>query len=94
MKLLNNVALDRKSASCFTFERWANGSLTELGIFNKFYSIKENVYLIRKFAIGYIEGEKLWVRPKKKTFAVMFFKNKHFWTHLTEKEFNNVFKVI
>lgn len=76
----------------FTFEYWRAGSLTEFGIETRTYSIELNRRIIREYAIGYLEGRKLWVRPKEDTIAVMFFAfDKHFWTHLTIKEFELCF---
>lgn len=76
----------------FTWEYWRAGSLSEFGIQTRTWSIEQNRHTIRKYAIGYIKGEKLWVRPKENTVAVMFFFNdEHFWTHLTKEEFKICF---
>jgi len=88
MNLLKNAKISRLTASQFTFERWRAGSLTELNIYTKYYSIEENAHVIRSHTVGFIKAEKLWVRPKLNCVAVMFFVNdQHFWTHLTIKEF-------
>lgn len=87
------IPFSRISACHFTFERWRAGSLTELGIYTRYDSIMENKHVIRRHAIAYIEAEKLWVRPKKDCVAVMFFyEDRHFWTHLTRKEFDRCLK--
>ena len=79
----------RMPAVQFTYDTWKAGSLTELGIRNRFWSIKKNINKIKSMAIGFTEAEKLQCRPKIGYIAVMFFaNNKHFWTHLTKKEFN------
>jgi len=76
----------------FTFEYWRAGSLAEFGIRTRTWFIEQNRHIIKKYAIGYLNGEKLWIRPKKNTVAVMFFyKGEHFWTHLTKKEFDICF---
>ncbi len=76
----------------FTFELWRAGSLSDFGIETRSYSIEQNKRTIREYAIGWIKGEKLWIRPKTNTIAIMFFfDNKHFWTHLTIKEFEICF---
>lgn len=76
----------------FSFELWGAGSLTNLNVFTRTESIKENKHIIRKYAIGYIEGENLWVRPKINTIAVMFiFEDTIFWTHMTKNEFKICF---
>lgn len=72
----------------FTYDLWRAGSLIELGIPHREWSISLHVSLIRDMAVGFTEGYKLHVRPKKDYIAVMFFAvNRHFWTHLTTKEF-------
>ena len=76
----------------FTFECWRSGSLLDLGIKTRTWSIEQNRHTIKRYAIGFLNGEKLWIRPKKDTVAVMFFyKGEHFWTHLTTEEFNICF---
>jgi hypothetical protein len=72
----------------FSSEYWRNGCLIDLGIYTRTESIKQNRNIIREYAIGYLIGTKLWIRPKIDTVAVMFwFNDNHFWTHLTIKEF-------
>lgn len=73
----------------FTFDKWRAGSLMELGIPHREWSIIKNKIFIQNSAIGFTEGHKLSVRPKVGYVAVMFFHDKldHFWTHLTHKEF-------
>jgi len=76
----------------FTWEYWRAGTLNDFGIQTRTNSIEQNKNIIRTYAIGYLNGEKLWLRPKKNTVAVMFwFKGEHFWTHLTIKEFEICF---
>jgi hypothetical protein len=75
----------------FTFERWRAGNLSEFGIETRYYSIIENKRIIRKYAIGYLPGNQLWVRPKINTVAIMFWNKYYFWTHVTLKEFKACF---
>ena len=78
----------RLPAHHFSFERWRAGSLGEFGIHTRTWSISLNRQVIREHAVGYIQGEKLWVRTKPDTVAVMFYFNGvHFWTHLKKNEF-------
>jgi hypothetical protein len=85
--------LERFSSEFFTKERWESGSLSVFGIETRTNSIEKNREIIKKYAIGYIEGDKLFFRPKNNTFAVMFWFNEiHFWTHLTKEEFEICFK--
>ena len=72
----------------FTYDLWRASSLTELGIKQREWSVKTYRNYIKDMAVGYVEAEKLHIRPKKNCIAVMFFYNNiHFWTHLTNKEF-------
>lgn len=89
------VYLDELGPYYFTFESWRAGSLMEFGIKTREYFIFLNKSIIKKNAIGYIKGEKLWIRKKPGTYAVMFFnenKGEHFWTHLLKKNLNIVFQ--
>lgn len=82
------MILSRIPAVQFTFDLWRAGSLLELGIPTREWSIALNQNKIRDHAVGFTEGFRLNIRPKNECIAVMFFVNdKHFWTHLTEKEF-------
>jgi len=84
--------IERLAPYHFSHECWRAGSLTELGIQTRTYSIEQNRQKIRNCAIGYLRAEDLWVRPKRNEMAVMFwFKEEHFWTHLTSKEFEICF---
>lgn len=82
----------RIPAVFFTYNLWRAGSLMELGIRHREWSIKENRIKIRDMAVGFTEGERLHVRPKPGQISVMFFiDGRHFWTHITKKEFSIVF---
>ena len=77
----------------FDFLSWQGGTLIRLGLKNREEIILNNKEIILKYAIGYCEGDKLQCRPKLNTYAVMFLKdNDFFWTHLTKKEFEIIFK--
>lgn len=78
----------------FDWIRWRDGIAVwkEIGVACREQSIFDNSEILRKYAIGYIEAEKLLCRPKKHEYAVMFLINNNFcWTHFREKEFVNVF---
>ena len=82
------MCLSRIPAVQFIFDLWRAGSLTELGLPTREWSIKLRKDKIRELAVGFTEGNKLHVRPKENCVAVMFFyEERHFWTHLTNKEF-------
>ena len=85
-------SIPRLKSYSFSFEKWSAGSLANLGLKTRFADISENACLIQKYAIGFLEGEKLSVRPKNDCVGVMFFYDGvEFWTHLTLKEFNLCF---
>lgn len=89
----NNIStISRIPAVQFTYELWRAGSLLELGIKHREYFIRYYQNRIKELAVGYTEGYKLQIRPKDDYMAVMFFANdRHFWTHLTIKEFEICF---
>lgn len=88
----NTFDIEKLSPYHFSFELWRAGSLSEFGIETRTWSIEQNRNIIKKYAIGYLDGNKLWIRPKENTVGVMFFYNEnHFWTHLTIEEFNICF---
>ena len=72
----------------FTWSRWRGGSPVDLGIFLcRENIIFENKHILKEFAVGYCDGEKLICRPKRNNKALMFFKNgEHFWFHITNRE--------
>ncbi len=75
----------------FDWLSWRSGNLLDLSLNNREDIIVANKEKIRKYAIGWCDGENLPCRPKYKTIAVYFFKNNEWWTHLTIKEFQICF---
>ena len=56
-------------------------------------SLLANKALIRKYAVGFIEGEKLLCRRKEGHTAVMFIVDGEFeWCHFRNGEFNRIFR--
>lgn len=85
-------SIEKVNTSQFFYTRWRAGCLKDLGLHHRKYSIIEGKDIIKKYAIGYCQGECLPVRPKENTFAVMFYKDgEYFWTHLIDYEFKYVF---
>ena len=79
----------------FDWSRWRAGSLGDLKIVCRYGYItsKEGKKVLRECAVGYCDAERLLCRPKINEKAVMFFKDDyHFWGHLRNKEFSEVFK--
>jgi len=89
--------LKKMPSHAFSFEKWSAGSLMDLGIETRLWSISQpsNRDTIRNHAIGYCHGKDLQVRIKPDTIAVMFeFEGDTFWTHLTVEEFEICFPLL
>jgi len=86
--------MNKINSSLFTWNLWRSGTLLDLGILkNRSEFILEKKNVLRKYAIGYCEAEKLICRPKINCIAVMFQKDDViFWTHLYKNEFWEIFK--
>jgi len=82
----------RMHCTSFTWSRWRRACISDLGIPCREHAIISNARILRKYAIGWIEGERLLCRPKQNTVAVMFLKDDTtFWFHLRSNEFLSVF---
>ena len=76
----------------FNWSRWRAGNLWDLGMLARTKSIIENQNIVKKYAIGWCEGEAVICRPKVDRVAVMFLKDDLlFWNHLLKKEFDEIF---
>lgn len=86
--------LARMSGESFDWLKWNAGTMVELlGVNCRYEDIKNKAAVLRRYAIGYCPGESLVCRPKHNCVGVMFLKeDTEFWTHLTAKEFLEVFK--
>jgi MoaA/NifB/PqqE/SkfB family radical SAM enzyme len=88
-------AIDRQQAiaqmpfDSFTQERWASGSVHDLGIEHFRYENAETYAdAIRQYAIGYCFAESLRFKPKQNEVAIMCLKNgEYFWFHIRNNEF-------
>ena len=90
------MKLEKKDPQLFNWSSWRNGSPAELFLVASFHilTITYGKSVIRKYAIGYCDGETLICRPKTEHKAVMFEKdNEIFWFHLTNREFERIFGV-
>ena len=94
-RIVTMNSIKRLSPVCFTFEKWKAGSLSDLGLQTREWSIVSPMgkALIRRSAIGYCDGSSVFVRCKTGTVAIMFENEKfeQWWTHLTQREFELVF---
>ena len=86
--------IKKLNSSYFDWLTWICTSPTNVFGFNwRTESIVRNKRLLKKYAVGYCKGEYTLCRPKLNYVAVMFFKNgDYFWYHMTDYEFNKVFK--
>jgi len=87
------MKLEHLDSTLFDWSKWHSGSPKDLGIpYCNYKDLMIRKEVVRKYAIGYCNGENLLCRPKFGTKAVMFFKDSiTFWFHLTNKEFNEIF---
>ena len=84
----------RLNPSLFDWSRWRAGCLAEFGVQTRYEFLIAAGSVLRQHAIGWCFGENLACRPKPGTMAVMFWsEERHFWTHLTVREFREVFGV-
>lgn len=88
------MKIEKLDGSLFDWQTWRAGSLLDLGILYCRYSfIIYNKEIIKKYAIGYCDGNDLLCRPKSDSIAVMFYKNDiQFWNHLRRNEFQEIFE--
>ena len=84
----------KMSEDSFTWSRWrAFNLLKELGVAARYSDIIYVKRILYMYAIGYVHAKTLRCRPKQNCYAVMFLKDETFsWCHLTEREFNEIFK--
>jgi hypothetical protein len=87
--------VNRLASDSFSWSRWRS-----CNIFDQFnfacrtYDILRMQKIIKKYVVGYIEGEKLVCRKKEDCFGVMFLIDDVFsWCHLKKDEFNKIFNV-
>ena len=80
------------SGTEFIWSKWKAGSYVTLGIINH-NEIMPKIHIIRKYAIAYCDSLHNPIRQKPGHKCVMFYKDGlTFWSHLTNKEFKEVFK--
>jgi hypothetical protein len=71
----------------FTCEYWMAGTLKDLGICNRYYSIADNRRKLKRHAVGWHPADNLPFRAKADCVALMIFTDQQWWTHLTSDEF-------
>ena len=87
MNLLNK--LEKLNSECFIYENYESNwwSLLDLDYMSTFYA-KNIMKAVEKYAVGYCESERVYLRPKSDSYAVMFEKDgKRFWFHIQKWEF-------
>ena len=86
--------IEKLSSANFTEELWEASSYLKLfGFHVRLHQLTtQKKCVLRQYAIGYTQGENLWIRPKKDCVAVMYYFNKtYFWSHLSLEEFKEIF---
>ena len=86
--------IPKLDSTLFDWSTWRNGTIDELlRIPQRSYHLIKNKDILIRYAIGWAYGESLPCRPKANSIAVMFFVDgREFWTHLTIKEFDFIFR--
>ncbi len=86
------MKLEKLHPDSFSWQNWRAGRIADLGIPCRRECIINEGKILIKYAVGYLEGEKLLCRPKNENMAVMFLKDDDFfWFHLRNDEFIEVF---
>ena len=85
--------IPRLPSDSFDWLRWRNSDIwVRLGVACRYWDIVDQGDVLRYYAVGYREGEKLICRPKENETAVLFLIDNRFgWTHLRNHEFMEVF---
>ena len=89
----SSATIPRMESSLFDWLAWRGGS--PLDVFRlgcRSEDLISGSHLLREYAVGWCEGERLPCRPKLDMIAVMFFKDgRNFWFHLSRYEFERIF---
>lgn len=90
MNILNN--LEKLNPACFIYENWESNWWNLLDIeYADTVNIKIVMNAVEKYAIGYCESDKVELRPKEDSYAVMFEKDgERFWFHVQKWEFEYI----
>lgn len=86
--------LQKLDSTLFDWLTWRAASFFDLQVYCRYEDITSGrgKHILRKYAVGWCNGESLICRPKVEHKALMCFKDgKHFWFHLRNKEFAEVF---
>lgn len=77
----------------FTEYMWEGGSVSHIfGFPHRYSSLVRHRDTLLMYAVGWVNGSELLVRPKPGQFAVMFhYYDRVWWNHFTEKEFKEIF---
>ena len=87
MSVLNK--LGKLNSECFTWETWESNWWNLLDMdFMIVMDVKNVMRAVEKYAVGYCESDKVSIRPKENSYAVMFEKDgERFWFHIQKWEF-------
>jgi hypothetical protein len=88
------VIIPKLYPDSFDWSRWRLGMSIwrEIGLASRYTDIIAQADVLRRYAVGYLPGDKLTCRCKPDETAVMFLVDDEFcWTHLRQEEFDHVF---
>lgn len=78
------------NSECFIYENYESNwwSLLDLD-YSDAMEVSNVIRCVDKYAVGYCESDKVKLRPKTDSFAVMFEKDgERFWFHIQKWEFD------
>jgi hypothetical protein len=85
--------MEKLNPQHFTWSRWRSGSPATFFIKCRELPLIRASSTLRKHTVGWCNSSSLLCRPKRNNKAVMFFyKGRHFWFHLTDKEFEVIYE--
>jgi hypothetical protein len=89
------MKMHKLNVDSFSWSRWrACDIFAQFNFACRTYDIIKMRKIIKKYAVGYIDGEDLVCRKKEGHVGVMFLINEVFsWCHLTNEEFEKIFEI-
>ena len=87
--------IPRMLSDSFDWLRWINNDIwIKLGVACRYHDMIAQADVLRKYAVGYCPGWRLYCRPRDNEVAILFLIDDEFgWTHLRKHEFEEVFCV-
>lgn len=81
--------LPELNPGCFTYDNYESNWWSMLDLnFSDALEISNVMRCVKKYAVGFCESSRVYLRPKSDSFAVMFEKDgERFWFHIQKWEF-------